>query len=72
MKSQPSRLHISSSVPYVISSCSLQSSMNHDPDPGGNFGQFRSHDSHVIVTVEDRIEEGLEARRSALQGCSDT
>ena len=46
--------------------------MNHDPDPGGNFGQFRSHDSHVIVTVEDRIEEGLEARRSALQGCSDT
>lgn len=30
--------------------------MNHDPDPGpgGNFGQFRSHDNHVIVTVEDR------------------
>lgn len=30
--------------------------MNHDPDPGGNVdvGQFRSHDNHVIVTVEDR------------------
>lgn len=28
--------------------------MNHDPDPGGNVGQFRSHDNHVIVTVKDR------------------